>query len=84
MDNLSDLNEFENGTCPTNPDTDGDGMPDGWEVTYGLDPTIDDAYQDGDGDHASNLLEYRRGTLPNDPNSYPPKAMPWIPLLLGD
>ncbi|OPX38046.1 MAG: hypothetical protein B1H11_05110 [Desulfobacteraceae bacterium 4484_190.1] len=71
-------------TDPLLADTDGDGMPDGWEVSYGLDPTIDDAYQDADGDHASNLLEYRRGTLPNDPNSYPPRAMPWIPLLLGD
>jgi hypothetical protein len=25
-------------TCPLTPDTDGDGLPDGWEVQYGLDP----------------------------------------------
>ena len=43
-------------------DTDYDGMPDGWEVEYGLDPTTDDASEDEDGDGFSNLIEYQRGT----------------------
>ena len=37
-DNLIDLDEFLNGTDPTNPDTDGDGYNDGREVTQGTDP----------------------------------------------
>ena len=66
-------------------DTDGDKMPDGWEVTYGLDPTANDALSDKDNDGHSNLQEYQSDTDPNDPNSKPSsKAMPWIPLLLLD
>jgi hypothetical protein len=55
-DGLSDLEEYEHDTDPTNSDSDGDGFTDGDEV--------------------------RAGTDPNDQNSYPPVAMPWIPLLL--
>jgi hypothetical protein len=63
-------------------DTDNDSMPDGWEVFYGLDPKSNDSTEDFDGDGYSNLIEYLRGTAPNDPNSHPHRAMPWIPLLL--
>ncbi|MBR84639.1 MAG: hypothetical protein CMA85_01675 [Euryarchaeota archaeon] len=60
-------------TDPTNPDTDGDGMPDGWEMehrrwigdTYNggnlwtLDPRDpSDKDEDADGDGLSNLCEY--------------------------
>jgi len=66
-------------------DTDGDNMPDGWEVTYELNPTANDASSDKDNDGYSNLKEYQSGTDPTDPNSKPlGKAMPWIPLLLLD
>jgi hypothetical protein len=59
-------------------------MPDGWEVQYGLNPLANDASLDKDSDGYSNLQEYLAGSDPNDPNSHPSKAMPWIPLLLLD
>ena len=38
-------------TDPTHNDTDGDGMPDGWEVSYNLNPISDlDANEDADND----------------------------------
>ena len=40
---LDDLVEFTIGTNPLQPDTDGDGMNDGWEHRYGFDPTVDNA-----------------------------------------
>jgi hypothetical protein len=47
-DGLTNLEEFELGTDPTNPDTDGDGLSDGDEVNiYGTDPLNPDT--DGDG-----------------------------------
>ncbi len=45
-------------------DTDGDGMIDEWENTYGLNPQVDDAALDGDNDSLSNLEENQFGTNP--------------------
>ena len=45
-------------------DSDGDGMPDGWESRYGLDPAQDDAAGDPDWDYLDNGTEYQRGTNP--------------------
>jgi len=59
-------------------------MPDGWEVQYGLKPLVNDANEDPDGDQFINIEEYDKGTDPQDPNSHPPRAMPWLPLLLGE
>ena len=50
-----------------NRDDDGDGMPNGWEQRYGLDPlNAADATGDADGDGLSNLREYQLGTDPTD------------------
>jgi len=46
-------------------DADGDGMPDWWELEYGLDRLVDDADGDLDGDHVSNGTEYERGGDPS-------------------
>lgn len=46
-------------------DTDGDGMPDLWELEYGLDPNSpDDKDLDLDGDGLTNYQEYLAGTNP--------------------
>ncbi len=52
-------------------DSDGDGIPDGWELANGLNPgNPADGLLDADGDGANNLAEYRSGTNPNDGQSY--------------
>ncbi|TAL52574.1 MAG: hypothetical protein EPN86_05160 [Nanoarchaeota archaeon] len=50
------------------PDKDGDGMPDAWELQYGLNINKNDAAEDPDGDSATNLEEYKRGTNPGVPD----------------
>jgi uncharacterized repeat protein (TIGR01451 family) len=45
-------------------DTDADGLPNGWESQYGLDPTTGDASADPDNDGRTNLQEYQQGTHP--------------------
>lgn len=48
-------------------DSDGDGLPDGWELLHGLNPhDSGDALIDSDGDGMSNLAEYGAGTDPMD------------------
>lgn len=47
-------------------DSDGDQMPDAWEIANGLKPNIDDADKDKDHDDLLNLAEYRKGADPQD------------------
>jgi len=51
-------------------DHDGDGMSDYYESRYGLDPFVNDANIDSDGDGYTNLQEYQRNSNPNDPQDY--------------
>jgi hypothetical protein len=53
----------------TSPDTDGDGLPDSWEVDHQTDPLTPDADADPDHDDATNLEEYLAGTDPQSPQS---------------
>jgi hypothetical protein len=50
-------------------DSDGDGMPDAYENENGLNPAVNDAAADKDGDGLSNLQDYQRGTRADNPDT---------------
>ena len=50
-------------------DSDGDGMPDWWELQFGTSVSTPDGNADPDHDGLTNLQEYLAGTNPHDPNS---------------
>jgi len=51
-------------------DTDMDGIPDDWEIAYGLNPNYSaDAGGDKDGDGLTNLQEYQYGSNPENPDT---------------
>ena len=61
-------------------DSDGDGLPDGWEWKYGLNPLSASVGDDGqtgdpDGDQLTNLQEYNYGLPPNWDNSNTPDVL---------
>lgn len=67
------------------PDDDEDGMPDEWELAYGLDPLDPaDASLDSDWDGVTNLAEFQGETDPLQPNptNVAVPAVPDIGLLL--
>ena len=72
-DALADSDEQSRGLLVNSVDSDGDGMPDGWEVDNGTNPLLGDAVLDSDGDGFSNVEEYWAATDPRDANSYPGK-----------
>jgi hypothetical protein len=50
-------------------DSDGDGIPDVWEIAHGLNPTVNDAAEDPDGDGLTNHQEYLADTDPQNSTS---------------
>lgn len=58
-------------TDVANPDSDGDGMRDGWEARHGLNPLANDAAGDDDGDGYANADECIAGTDPQQAHSLP-------------
>ena len=66
-DGLNDKEEAVLGTDPDNPDSDGDGLLDGFEVTYAFDPLLaGEESKDPDGDSLDNLTEQVHGTDPTN------------------
>ncbi|HET6933977.1 MAG TPA: Ig-like domain-containing protein [Candidatus Angelobacter sp.] len=66
-DGLTNLQEFQLGTDPHNPDTDGDGLSDGDEVNiYHTNPLVADT----DGDGIPDGVEIATGTDPLNPLSF--------------
>ena len=49
---------------PSTSDSDGDGLPDTWESTYGLSVTQANGTEDLDGDSLTNFQEFQFGTDP--------------------
>ncbi len=47
-------------------DDDNDGMTDEWEIAHGLEPLVDDAGDDADGDKLTNIEEFNAETDPNN------------------
>lgn len=47
-------------------DTDGDGMPDDWELASGTDPNVPDGHLDYDADGMTNYEEFIAGTSPTN------------------
>ncbi|MEP7012168.1 MAG: hypothetical protein ABJC13_17740 [Acidobacteriota bacterium] len=70
FDGLSDADETVAGTDPANPDSDGDGLLDGFESRYGFNPLVaGEQHLDPDGDGLDNLAEQVAGTNPTRPDT---------------
>lgn len=77
LDGLSNLDEANRRTDPTNYDSDDDGLADGWETIYGLSPLngdqngngIIDGLDDFDQDGLNNLSENNHFTDPTNQDS---------------
>ena len=77
-DGLSNTQEFTARTLPHNADTDGDGLPDGYEVNNNLSPLDNGSFDrhngpqgDPDGDSHNNQKEYQIGSDPQGRYSQP-------------
>ncbi|HOC73779.1 MAG TPA: carboxypeptidase regulatory-like domain-containing protein, partial [Candidatus Hydrogenedentes bacterium] len=68
-DGLTACQEACIGTRDDQTDTDGDGMPDGWEAFKRLNPVVANADADPDQDSMTNLEEFLARSDPRDSNS---------------
>ena len=64
-------------------DTDGDGMPDEWEILNDLAPLTNDAAEDPDGDGLPNLQEYRQNTDPWRSDTDGDGQSDWVEIIAG-
>ena len=55
-------------STPSN-DSDQDGLPNDYEELFGLNRFRNDADEDLDNDGLTNIEEFRRGTIPNNPDT---------------
>lgn len=70
-----DIRVFKSALIITADDSDGDGIPDKWELQFNLNPKNPvDAKDDADTDGFTNLEEYQAGTDPLNPKSRPTYA----------
>ena len=65
-------------------DSDGDGLPDSWEVAHGTDPLVNDASADPDGDGLTNAQEFTAGTDPQNADTDGDGVPDGIELEYGD
>jgi hypothetical protein len=70
------VDEIALSVVPTSDDTDGDGLPNWWEIQYGMDTNVaninpDQSLKDTDGDYITDLDEYLRGLDPTRKNLFP-------------
>jgi len=63
---FGDVDSITVETVRDNDDSDGDGMPNVYEIANGLNPNVNDAALDLDADGLSNLTESQRGTRANN------------------
>jgi len=76
-DDLTDIQEQSLGTKIDNPDSDGDLLPDGWEVTYGL--TLLDEYRyNTNPNHANTDGDTQNDGTEVNQNSAPKNQMPYL------
>jgi len=64
------ISGLSSNVVPENPDVDGDGLPNIWEIAYFGSSTGAVALADSDGDGENNLSEYISGHVPTNPASF--------------
>ncbi len=71
MDDAWETTHFGNLSQTAAGDYDSDGMTNLEEYTHGFLPTVNDGFDDADGDRYPNVFEVRRGSNPNSASSTP-------------